>query len=162
MTGPGPEPDVTGRLRLGLLALAALGIVGTAAELAALRHWDGPVQLVPWLALALLGTGVVLVWRRPSPGTIRAARAAGALAAAGAMYGLYEHVAENYHAGALDAVYGPKWASMRLVSRLWAAATGGVGPAPILAPAVLVQIGLCLFLASIGHPALRRAHAGPR
>ena len=42
----------------------------------------------------------------------------------------------------------------------WAAASGQVGPAPLLAPAVLAQIGLCVLLACWAHPAVRSA--GPR
>ncbi|MGH8974175.1 MAG: hypothetical protein ACRD0C_13375 [Acidimicrobiia bacterium] len=156
MTVTGREASVTGWLRAGLLGLAVIGLAGTAAELAFLRHWDGLVQLIPWAAVAVLGTAVACLAVRPSAARVLAARALGAVAAAGGLFGVYEHIAENYHAGPLDAVYGPKWESMRTLSRLWAAATGGVGPAPTLAPAVLTQIALCLFVATLAHPALRR------
>ncbi|MGH9023210.1 MAG: hypothetical protein ACRDV9_08940 [Acidimicrobiia bacterium] len=159
----GREASAAGWLRAGLLALAAIGLAGTAAELAFLRHWDGLVQLIPWAAVAVLGAAMACLAVRPSAARVLAARALGAVAAAAGLYGVYEHIAENYHAGPLDAVYGPKWESLPTLSRLWAAGTGGVGPAPTLAPAVLAQIALCLFVATLAHPALRcRPHPALR
>jgi len=51
--------------------------------------------------------------------------------------------------------YADTWDSRPAVEQLWLAATGTVGPAPPLAPGVLAEIGLALFLASLRHPALR-------
>lgn len=46
-------------MRRGLLALSAVGVVGTAIELAMLRHWGSSAQLVPWFALLFAGLTVV-------------------------------------------------------------------------------------------------------
>ena len=42
-------------------------MVGTAAELASLRHWDGFEQLIPWIALAVLGVAFALELLSPLP-----------------------------------------------------------------------------------------------
>ena len=71
--------NVIGTLLAALLLLAGLGVVGTAAELAMERHWQGPWQLLPWLALGMiaLALGVLLVGRtRPA---VRFARSCAAL-----------------------------------------------------------------------------------
>jgi hypothetical protein len=156
MTGAVPAELLAGRLRLGLLVLAGAGVAGTAMELAFLRHWNGLEQLIPWAALAVLAAAVLLVAVRPSAGRVHLGRAAGATGSAAGLYGVWTHVVENYHAGPLDGIYGPRWDAMTALDRIWTAATGGVGPAPTLAPAALAQIGLCLLLATLGHPALRR------
>ena len=41
-------------MRLGLIALAVLGILAAVFELATERHWTGLEQRIPWLALAVL------------------------------------------------------------------------------------------------------------
>ena len=68
--------------------------------------------------------------------------------------GIWFHVQENLDAGPLDRHYAATWDSMSSLDQLWAATTGGVGPAPILAPGVLVEISLALLLATVAHPAL--------
>jgi hypothetical protein len=150
-------PDhASGRLRAGLLALAAAGIVGTAAELAFLRHWGSLEQVVPWIALGLMAAAVASIAVRPSRSSLRAARGLSVLTLAAGAYGVVDHILENLHAGPLDATYGARWSAMGTASQWWHAATGGVGPAPTLAPAVLFQIALCLLLATMAHPASDR------
>lgn len=127
-------------LRRGLRLLAWVGVVGTALELALLRHWDGTVQLLPWAALAALVVALTLFRHRPP-----AARAIAILVALIAVVGIVEHVAANQSA---DARYAARWATMSAASRWWAAASGGVGPSPALAPAVLAQSAACLFLST--------------
>ena len=143
-------------LRRGLLALAGAGIVGTAAELAITRHWESATQLIPWVALALIGAALVAVVARPRRATVLAARWTGLALTAAGTYGVIDHIASNVSAGPLDAQYGARWDSMSTIAHWWAAANGGVGPAPTLAPAILAQIGICLALATIGHHALTR------
>jgi len=62
-------------------------------------------------------------------------------------------VAENLTAGPLDRDYAATWSSMPAVEQWWLAMTGGVGPAPTLAPGALLEISLALALATIRHPA---------
>lgn len=146
---------VAGGLRAGLLALAGLGVAGTALELAVIRHWESAVQLIPWAVLAVVAAAIVGVAVRPSEVRVRLGQGIGLVTLAAGAYGVFEHVSSNLSAGPLDATYGPRWATMGTVARWWAAASGGVGPSPTLAPAVLAQIGLCLLLATWAHPALR-------
>jgi hypothetical protein len=142
------DPAVT--LRRGLLALAGAGIVGTAVELATIHHWETAAQLIPWFALAAISAALLAYVLHPRRATTLAARATGALLAGTGLYGVIDHIATNVSAGPLDASYGAKWATMSTVGHWWAAANGGVGPAPVLAPAILTQIGACLLLATIG------------
>lgn len=162
MTAAPPAPDTQDHhevgaaavLRGGLLLLAALGAIGTTVELAMLRHWKSPSQLIPWVALAGVGIAIVAVAVRPTRSTVLAARAVGLALAACGIYGVIKHTTSNYEAGPLDAVYGARWDSLSALSQWWHAATGTVGPSPTLAPLVLTQIALCLLLVTIHHPAL--------
>jgi hypothetical protein len=142
-------------MRTGLLVIAALGVGGTAVELATIRHWGSAAQLIPWVCLLVLGAAIASVAFRPSAGRVRAARWVAVVALLAGLFGVFEHVKENLHAGPLDAHYAATWSSMTTVAKWWAAAYGGVGPSPTLAPAILAQISLCLLLATLGHPALR-------
>jgi len=148
-------------LRRGLLVLAGAGIAFTALELAAIHHWETAAQLIPWVALAGVTATLVLIVARPLRSTVLAARWTGVLLAATGLYGVIDHVSANVSAGPLDGQYGPRWDTMSTIGHWWAAANGGVGPAPTLAPLVLAQIGLCLALATVGHPALGRRRLEP-
>lgn len=149
------EGEVSARLRRGALGLAGIGVAGTAAELAFLRHWNGFEQLIPWIALAALAIAGIVLVAAPTAPVVRSVRLIGGVAAVAGLYGVYVHVSENYATAPLDGTYGPRWDSMSFLDRVWAATTGEVGPAPTLAPGALAQIGLCLLLACTGHPALR-------
>ena len=125
--------NVIGTLRAALLLLAGLGVVGTAAELAMERHWQGPWQLLPWLALGMiaLALGVLLV--RRARATVRFARICAALVILTAAVGVWRHVQENYDTAPLDARYTDRWETMSNVQRWWDVGRGSVGPAPLLA-----------------------------
>ena len=138
------------KLRGGVLVVTAASIGGTAVELAMERHWATRVQLIPWVALAMATGGLTLATLRPTDRAVRVVRWVAAAMVLGAAAGLFFHVRENYNAGPLDFRFADRWDVMSLRSRLWAAATGSVGPAPVLAPAILAQIGVLLALATIG------------
>lgn len=160
-TRHGEEPPIGRVLRAGLLALAGVGVAGTAVELATIRHWDSAEQLIPWAVLAVLALAIGLVAVRPTGVRVRAGRLLGLATGLGGAYGVWEHIEANLHAGPLDATYGPRWDAMSPIAQWWAAATGGVGPSPTLAPAILTQIGLTLLLATVAHPALARRATTP-
>lgn len=67
------------------------------------------------------------------------------------------HVNENLLAGPLDRSYASTWDSLSIVEQLFLAVTGGVGPAPALAPGSMSELGLAIALATIRHPALEPA-----
>ena len=143
--GRGAEP----LLRRALLGLAGLGVVGTAADLAAARHWQTPVQLVPWATLAVLAGALAAVLL----GRTSVARVLAGSAAASGAYGMWSHAAANHAAAPLSAVHGPGWDALTPVERWWAAVSGGVGPAPVLAAGVLGYAALCLAAATLRAPA---------
>lgn len=148
--------DQSSRLRLALLGLGALSLAGAVAELAMERHWDGFIQLIPWFAVGAVALSIVLVLAAPSRQTILLARVLALVVAVATLFGVYEHIEENHKAGALDFRYANTWESMSSASQWWKAATKTVGPAPVLAPGVLVEAALCVVAASWGHPAGRK------
>jgi hypothetical protein len=155
VTAPAPEGWQATILRRGLLGLVALGILGTAVELLFLGHWGSAAKTIVWPALGLIALAAVLVaW--PSPTRLRAARAIALGVALVALVGVGFHVAENLTAGPLDRDFTATWDSMSPIGQWWAAITGGVGPAPTLAPGVLLQLALGVLLATVRHPAVAR------
>jgi hypothetical protein len=146
--------DTATILRRSMLALAAAGIVATTVELATLRHWTTTTQLIPWMVLGVLAIGVLIVALGGSRQMIRVVRFIALVAALSGVYGLYIHVKANYDAAILDYHFTDRWPHMSLLSKLWAASTGQVGPSPVMAPAVLSQCAVCLALATFRHPRL--------
>lgn len=136
--------------RAAFVWLAVTGIGGTALELAMLRHWTSASQAVAWGALAALGVALALTTIRPTRSRLRAGRAMAVAVALSAALGVFEHVDANYAAGPLDFRYADRWSTMSAVSRWWAAATGAVGPTPALAPAILAQAAVFVWLAGVG------------
>jgi hypothetical protein len=140
-------------LRAALIGLAAVGALGTAADLTISRHWQTPVQYIPWITLLVLGAGIAALAIPPTPVRVTAARIVAVSVTAASAFGMYEHVNANNAAGALDAVYGDTWDALSPLTQWWMAATQQVGPSPVLAPGVLAYAALCLALATLRHPA---------
>ena len=147
--GPGQDGSTEGLLRRGLLGLASLSVLAIAFELAAERHWSNAIQLIPWVALVVLVAAIGLA-RSPRPKAIAAARALAGLALAASAFGIYEHVADNYQVGELDAVYSDSWDHRSIADRVYLAFTKTVGAAPPIAPGVLGQAGLLVLQATVG------------
>lgn len=152
MTAPG-DPGQGGAtalvLRRGLLGLAALTVLAIAFELAAERHWNNAVQLMPWVVLVVLVAAIGFAGSS-RPGLIVAARVLSGVALAASAFGIYEHVADNYQIGELDAVYSDSWAARSIPDRVYLAFTKTVGAAPPIAPGALGQAGLLVLLATVG------------
>lgn len=144
--------DVQTRLRRGVLALAALGIVGTTVELVFLRHWTTPTRLIVWPAMLALAAALGLLVVRATPRRVTAARAIAGVVLLVAGLGIALHVHGNLEAGPLDRHYAATWDTLSSVEQWWLASTGGVGPAPVLAPGALAEISLMLLLATVAHP----------
>ncbi|HEY6424978.1 MAG TPA: hypothetical protein VIY28_17405 [Pseudonocardiaceae bacterium] len=138
-------------LRVSLGALTALGIVGTAFELATLQHWNGSMQLVPWGALAVLAVALTL-HAKPAgrPTRTRLVRGLALLVLAASMFGVLEHALANYRAGPLDQRFADTWDALSPWLQWWYAITKTVGPAPTLAPGMLGEAASTLILATIG------------
>lgn len=146
--------DTAALLRRGLLGLAALGLAGTTVELVFLGHWGSLTRLIVWPGVLALAAGLALLAVRPSPGAVRAVRVLAVVAVVVGVTGVGLHVLENLDAGPLDRAYAATWDGLSAVEQWWLATTGGVGPAPVLAPGALAEIALALGLATVRHPAL--------
>ncbi len=155
----GGRPDTATLLRRGLLGLAALGIAGTLLELVFLRHWGGISQLIVWPGVIVLGAALVLMVIHPTRTSVQVVRALALVAIATSFLGVGLHVLENLDAGPLDRAYATAWDGLPTIRQWWLAITGGVGPAPVLAPGALAEIALALGLATIRHPALEARSA---
>ena len=143
--------DPLSLLRVSLTALTALGIAGTAFELATLHHWNGAIQLVPWAALAVLAAALALHLAAPSyPPQLHVVRVLALFVLAAALYGVVEHALANYRAGPLDQRFADTWTTLVPWLRWWYAITKTVGPAPTLAPGMLGHTAATLILATIG------------
>jgi hypothetical protein len=144
------------RLQRAMLLLAAAAAIGTAVELAMLRHWDGLEQLVPWATLAAVAVGIVVVAVGHSRAATLSGRTIGIAAGLAGLFGVHEHIVANLRSGPLDFRYTDRWPAMSEWSRWWAAASGAVGPSPALAPAILALAGACLAFATLGRPTARQ------
>jgi hypothetical protein len=151
------EDTESSTLRRSVIVVAALSIVGLAAELVIERHWGSAIRFVPWIALVALAWAVFRLWHGPTARDIRAARAIAVAAMAAAMLGIALHITENYKAGPLDQKYSLLWDAMSETERWWAAFSKSLGPAPTFAPAALVLVALLVLVATQRHPVLSRA-----
>jgi hypothetical protein len=148
------EGDPATVFRRGVLALAGLGLLGTTVELVFLRHWTSLTQLVVWPGVVALAIGLWLVVRAPTARRVERARILALVVLVIAATGVALHVHANLDAGPLDRRYATTWDTLGSVEQWWLAITGGVGPAPVLAPGALAEIGLTLLLGTFAHPAL--------
>jgi hypothetical protein len=141
--------DPAAVLSHGTLGLAGVAVLGTAADLAAERHWQTPVQLVAWAALVMLAVSQLLLAFRPDRRAARrAAQVLCVVVLVASVLGVVEHVAANLDAGVLDGRYSARWAELPVTWRLWYAVTKTVGPAPPLAPGALGQAALLTLLSA--------------
>ena len=155
MTGP-PETSATDQDAVQLVSLyrrvltwLGMGVaLGAGVELAMLRHWQGPAQLVPWVVVAVLLFAAAAWLVRRTATTARTVQVAAAVSVLGSAYGVYEHVLANLRAGPLDPRYAEVWDSMSGTAQLWVATSGGVGPSPVLVPGTMGLAGVLLSLAA--------------
>ena len=154
---PAREGGAAGLLRRAFLVLTGIALLGTTIELVIGRHWDSAVQLIPFAVIAVAAATLWLVANAESGGRLRLARGLSIAVLAASAFGVWEHVEGNQEAGALDQRTAATWESTPTIQRWWLAASGGVGPAPPLAPGVLAQAGLMLLAATLRHPAVEGA-----
>lgn len=134
-------------IRKALIAILVFGLFGTEVELFLLKHTDGFWQLVP---VILVGATLVLAtWAglRASPASLGVLRVVmGIFLIAGAV-GVYLHLTGNigYEKESNPGLSG---------ADLYKAAL--MGSTPLLAPGVMLQLGLIGLLYTYRHPALKR------
>ena len=145
--------DLVAVLRRLLLALVAIGAAGLVAELLLLEHFESALQWTPLLVLAvtLVATGVI--WRRPSPGSVRFFQVAMLLCIAAGLVGLFLHYRGNVE---FELEREPMLGGLAL---FWEAVRGAT---PTLAPGAMTQLGLLGLVYSYRHPALRRDASAER
>ncbi|HUS13837.1 MAG TPA: hypothetical protein VM536_02360 [Chloroflexia bacterium] len=135
------------RLRRFLLLLSAAAFLTTLTELALEKHFDDPLQIIPWVLCvgALLALAGALL--RPGPATFRILRGAMLIVGIGGLGGVVVHLAQNLSFE--QEVHPHSAAGTLLLATLQ-------GAAPLLAPGALT-FGALLALASLyQHPALTR------
>jgi hypothetical protein len=135
------------RLRTFLLALAGWMCVGTIVELFLAKHTKDPVQFVPFVLCGVGLIAVVAAQRRPRRATLLALRGVMGLLMFGSLFGMYEHLANNF-AFELEMRPSAVW------SDVWLAALRGA--APLLAPGILALAAIIAIAATYAHPALSR------
>lgn len=149
-------------LRRAILVLTGVALAGTTAELVITRHWESPVQVLPFVVIGLAAVALGLVAAARHARLVHLARVLGIVVLVAAAFGVWEHIEGNEHAGALDQRTAATWEATPPVRRFWLAASGGVGPSPPLAPGVLAQAALMLLAATLHHPALDRPEPAER
>jgi multisubunit Na+/H+ antiporter MnhB subunit len=133
-------------IRRWLLAVLSLGVVGTAVELVLLGHYETAVQFVPLVSIALALT--VILWHSIKGGarSIRALQATMVVFVIAGGAG----VAFHFQGGAefqkeIDPTQS-RWVVFTKVMRAKAP--------PVLAPGLMVQLGLVGLAYAYRHPAL--------
>jgi hypothetical protein len=139
--------DLAVVLRRLLLGIVVLGAVGLEVELLLLEHYESAWQFTPLVLLGVVLVSAVLVWRRPSPGTVRFFQAVMALCVAAGAVGVFLHYEGNVE---FELEREPL---LRGLALFWEAARGAT---PALAPGAMAQLGLLGLVYTYRHPALRR------
>ena len=146
MTTGRTSPD-GGTLRPLLLALVGIGAAGLEVELLLQKHYESAWQLTPLVLLGVVLVAAALVWRRPSPRTVRFFQATMLLCLAAGAVGLFLHYRGNVE---FELEREPSLQGLRL---FWKAVRGAT---PALAPGAMAQLGLLGLVYGYRHPAFRR------
>jgi hypothetical protein len=141
--------ELLSRIRWLILAVLVVGMGGTLIELVLLAHYEDATQLIP-LALIVFALAVV-AWHvaRPSPGNVRALQGAMALFLLAGVAGIGFHF---QGAAAFQLEIDPsqgRWDLFRKVVRAHAP--------PLLAPGVMLQLGLIGLIYSYRHRMVTRS-----
>jgi len=132
-------------LRQLVLALVFIGVVGLEIELALLRHADSFSQLIPHIVLLIGLLATILVYLRPSAGTLRAFQAIMWLFVVIGLLGLFFHFKGNLE---FAMERDPSLSGFKLIWKVLRGAT------PALAPGALSQLGLLGLIYTYRHPVL--------
>jgi peptidoglycan/LPS O-acetylase OafA/YrhL len=146
-TKPLARLDTAQVLRRVLLALAALGVIGTTIELILIGHYQEPVQWPPLIFLALTAVGIIVMTTKPTPRTLQLFRWLMVIVALSSLAGVYFHLHSNME---FTVETKPDLTGLAL---FWKAIQGGI---PLLAPGVMAQVGLLGLAATFRHPALKK------
>jgi hypothetical protein len=150
MIAPGQFVDgaVLQTLRRLLLAILALVLLGTAADLLLLEHYDGGLQLPPLIMIALALIVVIWVAVKGSAMALTIMRIVMVLFIATGMLGIVLHYHGNWE---FQHEIDPTAHGWDLFMKIMKAKAP-----PALAPAAMIQMGLLGLLYTYRHPALDR------
>lgn len=138
----GPAPG----LRLGLMAIVALGLVGMSTELLLIGHDEDVQQLIP-LVIAVAGlVALTCVWVKPSVLSLRVLQFVALTCVGAGITGMTLHFNANAE---FQLEIDPTLGGLAL---FWKVVEATAPPA--LAPGVMVQLGLLCLLSTYRHPAL--------
>lgn len=153
--------DRLSRLTGFLYGLAIVMFAGTIVELVAAKHFQEPMQFVPFV-LCVVGMGAVLLaWRRPDRRNILGLRALMVVTMLGTLLGIWEHIEGNM--GFIQEMH-PGTSGWPLISGAL------TGRAPLLASGVLAASAVISIaatfaagwdLAAVGRPESQRATRQP-
>lgn len=138
---------ILARLRRFLLGLAAFICVGTMVELVLAGHWEGLVQLLPFLlaGASLVVIGAVLI--NPKQGWLRLLRGITVITLAGSLFGVFEHLEHNIE-------FALEIRPNAAVGDVFFEALAGGNP--LLAPGILAFMAVLALAATYYHPALQK------
>lgn len=142
-----PPPDSTHLIfvRRALLAILALGLVGTEVELFLLKHTEGFWQWVPIVAVGVALGVVVWCAIRPATASLRTLQLMMGTFLLAGVIGVVQHFLGNV---TYEKESNPGLAGLELYRG------SAMGATPLLAPGIMLQLGLVGLLFAFRHPAL--------
>jgi hypothetical protein len=146
MTSSSPSDDAARGLRALLLAIVALGLVGTAVELVLLEHYEDSWQLVPLVLIGVALLALLVHLGSRGGASVIGLRFAMSFLIVSGLAGMVLHYRGSMEFQLeMDPTQGG-WALFAKVIRAKAP--------PTLAPGVMAQLGLIGLLYTYRHPAL--------
>jgi multisubunit Na+/H+ antiporter MnhB subunit len=147
--------DTLTAIRRWLLAILVFGLIGTGVELVLLKHYDTPVQFVPLVAITVALAVIVWHTRKYDLPSLRALRATMMLFLLSGVAGVGFHFKG---ATEFQRDIDPSQSFWDITRKVMRAESP-----PVLAPGLLMQLGLVGLLYTYRHPALAasefRAHS---
>lgn len=147
--GNNVQADRIELLRRWILGVLVLGLLGTVTELVLLEHYEQPLQFVP--LVLIVAAVAVLVWelRRHNTASRRAVQIVMALFVLAGFVGFVAH----FHGSAeYQLELNPEMSNWELMEKVLRAKAP-----PLLAPGMMLQLGLLGLAYMFSDPRLRRS-----
>jgi len=137
--------DILSRLRRFLLVFSILLLGGAVVELSLVNHTADAVQLMPFALCGLGSVAALVALLRPQRATVLGLRICMGLVVCGSLFGIYEHLENNF---AFQREINPH----EPTGDMMLSALGGANP--LLAPGILAVAGVLALAVTYHHPAL--------
>jgi hypothetical protein len=138
-----PRLSTAHYLRRAALGTCAIAVVGTTAELLLTGHYKELAQWPPLILLGLTALGLVTLTIKPTPTTLSLFRYLMLVVLLSSLAGVFFHLKGNIE---FKLETKPGLSGLALY---WQALKGGL---PVLAPGIMVQIGLLGLMLTFHHP----------